>query len=465
MSKFVYISRGLLSYVNASFGLCQGLVDDGHQVVYLSADATIEPLVNQQGFEFVHLKSDAEFLEQSAAVPPPAKGNPADWLRWVREKRAVRAASQRNEEIAVVLREQAPDLVILDVECHFAIQCAVQAGFRVVLSSILFNLYRTGGVPPLNSTLVPATTMRDRCRIQMAWWRLRVESALLRIKQRVGRAALRAWLKPVRYHTVSDADLRSVARETKFLLSQQVARSHFLRPFAYTRLPLVYMCPSELEFPYALNEHTAYLGSTVMLNRADTVDKHDDYERWSAYLARRRNSSTVRPLIYCSLGSYVETDLAFLSRVLTVFERRTEWDLVLGLGSKSEPKALGTAPPNVLVLAWAPQLDVLHHADAAISHCGTSTILECICMGTPIVAYSTQVLDQDGNAARVGFHRLGIVGDVKSDSSQTIEDIISRVLTDTAIRSNVRAMRARWKTQSPHRNLINFANRQHDIQL
>lgn len=465
MSRIVYISRGLLSYVNASFGLCKALAEEGHDVIYLSADRTIGSVVNSQGFEFTHLHEDEELAKRAIALAPPSKKKPGAWWRWMRQRRELRAESLLNKEIEDTLHTLAPDLVVIDVECHYAIIAAAQAGFPLVLSSILFNLYRTGAVPPLNSNLQPAGNISGRFKILVAWWRVRAAAAWLRAKQRISSNALVGQLKPVRYHTTSITDIRALARARGFALGAHTACSHFLRPVVYTRLPLVYMCPRELEFPYGLNDHTAYLGPTVLLTRADTSDRSADHRRWEEFRNQRGPVGTSRPLIYCSLGTYLDADSRFLKRVIGVFEQRSDWDLVLGLGGKSETTEFATHAANVLVLRWAPQVAVLAEADAAITHCGTSTILECIRTETPIVAYPTGFLDQNGNAARVRYHNLGVHGSVQTDTLLQIERNIEVALTDKRIGTAARTVKAQWENQQPHRVLLDFANRHYQLTL
>ena len=138
-----------------------------------------------------------------------------------------------------------------------------------------------------------------------------------------------------------------------------------------------------------------------------------------------------KPIVYCSLGSFL-TDVDFLRKVVDVFRRRHDWQLVMGLGRMASRADLGDVPDNVLVLDWAPQLEVLAHADVAITHGGTSSIHECIVNGVPVLVCppNRPDLDQTGNAARVVYHGLGLRGAFDSDTSQDIERNIERLLTD-----------------------------------
>lgn len=163
----------------------------------------------------------------------------------------------------------------------------------------------------------------------------------------------------------------------------------------------------------------------------------DDYQR---------EAEPTRRLIYCSLGSYLTPDRQFLKRTLAVAERRSDWVFILGLGGQVDMDGFASVPANVLVLNWAPQLDVLKIADCAVIHAGISTINECIYCQVPMLVHSTHTVDQDGTAARVAFHRLGIVADKRRDYSEQIEGNIERVLMDETIRRNLAAMQGYFLT-------------------
>jgi MGT family glycosyltransferase len=146
-----------------------------------------------------------------------------------------------------------------------------------------------------------------------------------------------------------------------------------------------------------------------------------------------------RPLTYCSLGSYW-SDPEFLRMVLATFERRPDWDLVLGLGGQVSVADLGPIPDNVLALDWAPQLEVLAEADCSINHGGITSINECITYEVPMIVYSPSLLDQDGCAARIAYHGLGVRADWKTPDPSALERHIDRVLNDRQMRDRVRAM-------------------------
>jgi UDP:flavonoid glycosyltransferase YjiC (YdhE family) len=118
---------------------------------------------------------------------------------------------------------------------------------------------------------------------------------------------------------------------------------------------------------------------------------------------------------------------------------RADWYLVLTAEDRMRD-ALGRLPENVLVVEYAPQLDLLRQARVLICHGGLGTLKEAILCGVPAIVFP-QAFDQWGNAARVAHHRLGLQGASQS-SAEEVGKMIDIALTEGGIRDSVRHMQA-----------------------
>ncbi|MEO1369641.1 MAG: nucleotide disphospho-sugar-binding domain-containing protein, partial [Acidobacteriota bacterium] len=241
-------------------------------------------------------------------------------------------------------------------------------------------------------------------------------------------------------------DLRDVARRHGFDLRRETTRRHWLRPFMYTRLPVLCWNARELDWPRGsspeeLPANVTYVGPMVLRGGstpAPTSEAPDpSVDAWRRFRASRGEAGERRPLVYASLGSFWAGDTALLRHLVQIFVRRPEWDLVLGLGRQADADALGPVPRNALVLDWAPQTEVLADADAAVVHGGVASLNECALLGVPTVVYSTGFVEQHGNAARVDFHGIGRIAATPHD----IESSIHGVLEDPAYRRRLDALR------------------------
>ena len=439
--RIVYITNGLSSTLNSSFELSRRLCDAGHEVTYLSP-ADIEQRVTAQGYPFLRLAEDRRFLELVRDDPPlwSCASRPLAGLRWIARRRRIRRRSIANDEIERVVRRLAPDVLLIDIEMHFAILATAAAEIPTLLPIVWFSIFRRPGLPPLHTDLMPGGSRRRRWIIRLAWWRLRLETLHLEWRQGLARWRQGDLLRPVPYETFRFADLKALARSRGLRLRRITSRSHWLRPTLYQRLPILCFNAWEMEFPHRPHPNLHYVGPMVDPRRREAQVDAASAASWRSFERRRRLQAGDRPLVYCSLGTFWSADRAFLGRVLEAFERREDWDLVLGLGGKLRAEALGPVPANVLAVDFAPQLEVLESADCAITHGGITTLNECVFYEVPMVVYSTRHVDQDGCAARVAFHGLGIVAG-RDDDSRTLERNVARALRDPALRRNLAAMR------------------------
>ena len=431
------------STLNSSFEVSRRLIAAGHEVTYASQD-DIGDRVIAQGYSFSRLARDREFVE--AAKRQPLRWadlvRPARFLRRLRLRKRLRRDSIANDEIERFVGELAPDLLLVDMEMHFALIATAKLRIPTALAIVWFTLFRHPGLPPMHTDLQPASGGGDGAVIERAWRRLRVSTVVGESRRRLGQLKRCEFSRPVTYDTFRIEDLRAVAKSRGYDLAKEVDRDQWLRPFLYRHLPILVYNAWEAEFPHAPHPSNRYVGPMVHRQRREAQMSDDVGSAWRAFRDRRDPS---RPLVYCSLGSFWSADEPFLRKVLDAFAARPEWDLVLGLGGKLRSDALAPVPPNALVLGFAPQLEVLELADGAITHGGITTINECIQLGVPMVVYSTGHVDQDGCAARLRYHRLGVVADKDTDDAKAIERNVERALTDPEIRGNVLSMREHFK--------------------
>jgi UDP:flavonoid glycosyltransferase YjiC (YdhE family) len=153
-----------------------------------------------------------------------------------------------------------------------------------------------------------------------------------------------------------------------------------------------------------------------------------------------------RPIIYVTLSTKDPGDIQFLPQLVKAAQRRTDWLFVITLADRLDPSSLGKLPLNAHVFPWLPQLEVLAHADVSVNHGGIHTINECLLFEVPMLVYSGKRYDQNGCAARVHYHGLGLMGDKDRDAPQTIASKIGHVLSDGEMRKRVGNMRDAFET-------------------
>jgi len=440
VTRVALITNGISSTVHSSLELARRLQARDHDVTFIS-HADIAETIESNGFPFAALTADrGAFDELHRAMATIRRGTPrsrlAALVRLPMTARRVRRTTVDADELLTLLASLRPDLLVIDIEAHLAIVATSQLGIPTALTTFLFAIEQRRGVPPIDSWSEPG----DDEIIRGEWERVHRSSFLAARRRRWSRRGLVDHFGPVSYATTSRDALRAVARRAGFDLAAHTDTTQWLRPHGYTGLPVLTTNLRELEFGDGASQEWHYVGPMVRADRKDVATEHEDLGRWHAVRERHR-SEPDRPLIYCSLGSYWNADIDVLGRIVDVARRRTEWDLVIGLGGRGDPAALGAVPPNVLALRWAPQVEILAEADAAIVHGGSASLNECVVQGTPMLVCSTGHLDQNGVAARVRVAGIGVACDGRRVDSETIEAHLDRLLGDRSIRTEIERLR------------------------
>ncbi|MBV8678115.1 MAG: hypothetical protein JO355_13215, partial [Planctomycetaceae bacterium] len=196
------------------------------------------------------------------------------------------------------------------------------------------------------------------------------------------------------------------------------------------RLPEFFLTPRELEFPFEPRVSTHWLGWAV-----------DDERPQEPFPWERLDPS--RPLVYCSVGTllYLRLDRqrAFLQAVIDALAARPNLQLALATGGYVKPSDLVVRAPGAVVLERMPQPQVLRRAWLMITHGGTTTVQECASRGVPMIAFPLG-FDHFGNVARVVYHGLGLRGDARRATADSIGRLIDAVAGDDAIRRRCAAM-------------------------
>jgi UDP:flavonoid glycosyltransferase YjiC (YdhE family) len=117
---------------------------------------------------------------------------------------------------------------------------------------------------------------------------------------------------------------------------------------------------------------------------------------------------------------------------------------VISLSDRIAPSDLGTLPDRVHALSWAPQMDVLKHADVMVNHGGVNTVDECVVSGVPMLVYCGGETDMAGTTARVVYHGIGIAGARRRDGTPEIRAHIDRLLREPRFSDNVKRLQQRY---------------------
>jgi MGT family glycosyltransferase len=196
-------------------------------------------------------------------------------------------------------------------------------------------------------------------------------------------------------------------------------------------LPIIVLCPQEIDFGCAQRKSNYYY-----------LEASIETERKEAHAFRWDGVDESKPLIYCSFGSqchqYEQSEGLFRA-IIEAMRERPGWQLILSVGPYLNMSDFQPIPENVLLVKWAPQLEMLERASIMITHGGLGGVKEAIFFGVPMIVFPCR-WDQPHNAARVVYHGIGVRGNINDASVEQIHSLIDAVDKDPMFKSRVDAM-------------------------
>lgn len=426
MAHILCITTGLTGILNASFELMRRLEKDGHRVT-CACPKSVGAKVKAQGFEYLQLEP---INYEPAPKIPKLEGRFKKLKRFfykISNRKSRQKAALLNLNLtgfSKKIKEVNPDLWIVDVELHDYIMTLVAQKKPILLLSQWFSIWYRRGLPPLLESTIPGEGWRGSAvGLWWAWRKIKMQRFWIFLKKKI-----------ISGGTNRRTVLEQYAKKIGFP-KKNIRENYWPGPFVYSDLPVINMTPAELEFPHDVRPNSTYAGAFVFENRKETrSDEAVNRKLESLFLQKK---STGKSLIYCSVSTYREGDRAFLKKLIVAVAERKDWLLILGLGGMLDADFLQPLPENVYAFGWIPQLKVLAEADLSINHGGIHTINECLHFRVPMLVYSGKRSDQNGCAARVHFHEVGIQADKDLDSPIDISRKIELVLKEEKFQKNV----------------------------
>jgi MGT family glycosyltransferase len=146
-----------------------------------------------------------------------------------------------------------------------------------------------------------------------------------------------------------------------------------------------------------------------------------------------------QPVLLVSLGTAYNARPEFYRMIIESAVGRP-WHVVLAIGDQVDPAGLGPIPDNVEVHHQVPQLAVLRHARAFVTHGGMGSTMESIYRQVPLIAVP-QMAEQRANADRIAALGLGLALDPAHLDADTTWTAVIAVADDAGVRDRLAQMR------------------------
>jgi MGT family glycosyltransferase len=146
------------------------------------------------------------------------------------------------------------------------------------------------------------------------------------------------------------------------------------------------------------------------------------------------------PVALISLGTTVNDRPELFLRIARAFAG-TDWQVVMTVGGRVDPDALGPLPANVEVHRWLPHAAVLRHAEVFVCQGGMGSVQESLQLGVPMVVVAHHH-EQQANSERIAELGLGVPLDHATLTAESVRAAVDRIVTDPGFASRVAAMGA-----------------------
>ena len=414
MKKVLIIPNSSSGHTIPTLQIAKVLLQNGYDVIYL-VDLNVKDQIQKQGFQVVLCHTEI-FGDFESSI---AHQNYKSFLDRIIDRITNKFLNNTIKNLLKFeesIEKIAPDLILLDVFFSYAYILLKNKRPTIFIQTML-STYYDALTPPINSTLLPSNKLLMKidwikCKFK---WRKSDVIFLGDSMWGVTKRALKKLNRPFDFSTLDKNKSYHVGIKN---------------------VPEWVLSPKEFDFPkdkpLSFQKH---IGPTTNLHRKETFDTA--YNNWV-------EKTKGQKIVYCSLGTvsllHNRKSVEFLKKVVTVFSTKRDWQLIMSCG-EVEVNELGVVSPNIHLFKKVPQLDVIKRSNFVITHGGLNTVTECILLATPMIVFPlNDTWDQNGNAVRVVYHKLGLRGNIKTITVTELHKKIDEMIGGTILKENILKM-------------------------
>lgn len=428
-------------HFNGSFDLARLLHNSGRSVCYACTGEFAEKVL-EAGF--------STYLINPFIIPPdPATLKEKGILRYLMENWVTAFTDEKHryiekniKEYDDMIRKLRPALIMLDE--HYAYKSIFYWKYHIPVITVQTAVSPdyAPGIPPFVNPTVPDFSKIDKLYVEYLWaghilkkWIRRLAGKMLAMGKTNGYF--------YRYYAGKYAfPYQNILRK----------RSTGIR---FKHIPALVIPPEAFDFPRVKKENLYFIGP-LNHQRYHRDRGSNRLEQIFDLVLKERENSPDTKLVYCSLGTvtgnYLDVCKNFFRQISKVCKRNPHLHVILSVGIYFDIALLGNTPANLYVFNRVPQLRVLQKCDFVITHGGMNTIFESIMAEKPLIVFPLSMeWDQNGNAARVVYHGIGLKGILRKATSGSIEKLIRQlILNYEKYRAHISLLKSRFEDRSEY---------------
>ena len=435
--RALFIPASIRSHVLPSFFLADILSED-FDITYAVTTKILEESVLENGFQSIIISGnkagvglEARFIQE--------QGERVTFFRLMKSYLSHEIYWKRKKELDELVEKLEPDVIIMDV---FSSTDFLVLHHHRHLKLMFFN--------PMPSTY----RIEDYPIVSEGVWLKNLDSTEKKEKNN--------WLDFIKspknavMNWVVKNQMKNLMKISQVSENQNLVENKFT--ISFNNVPELLLLPLEFEFsPKVKKEYQYYLGLCQREARKDTELDEKFEAQWQNILAQKQQGYRI---IYCSFGTFYEGSdkvlLQFVERLINVVEKLNEILLIISVNSLVSQTILSKMKcSSTFFFTKVPQLEVLKFSDLFITHGGMGSIKESIEYEVPMIVYPLDPLyDQNGNALKVEYHKIGLRGKFYKETDFELENKIKEVLENDFFKKSIKAFSRNVKTKYPDKKLL-----------
>lgn len=402
MASILVSSIPASGHLNPIIAIAQAVQARGHQVL-VATDVSFHKQIQRAGLEPVPLtypQGAVEYIMRQFQ-------RPARWVSQFHHKPAQTYffdyLGELHDQLVHHIHSIRPDALLTDLNFYAGPIAADTTRLPYATYCAIVNTLRTNDAPPygLGSDWFPPGHP-----VRLLWplLNLPVEAVLWRHDQIVNKVRHTYGLPSVQGAMLAHSPYLSMVPTTD--------------AYAYPRRDV----PSQI----------MYVGPVTSPQRGEL---HDDFP-WEWL-------HDERPTVYISMGTVVGA-VAVFRAAIDAAAMSPRWKAVLAVGRGTSLAEFENVPENVLIRNFVPQLELLPHIDAVVSHGGNNTVTETLLHGKPLLVIPMSA-DQPESAGRVKACGAGLRLRPGLATPERLRQLIAQILFQPQFRVAAQTVRESYR--------------------
>jgi len=417
MATILFDPIAATGHYNSSLQLAKLLQQAGHRVVYIGP-SEVRAKIEQAGYSF--------YIFQPFEVKSPWKKDIFPY--WIDSfisffnNYCLKKVMEMLEDLNDIIKKINPDLILLDSNYIQKIAYYGKYKDKIVFFETMVSEHYAPNIPPYNSTFIPKNSFFSKKYVDFLWF-----CREFNLRYSIIRGKLFYFNND--FHSI----YRKLALEYGIELEKwkDIKRMNQTKVISRNIIELI-IPPLPFDFPRPEKNNVIHIGPLVNINR-DNLILDGRYINVVNHIQNLKQKDEGVAFIYASLGTMSEVspsrEKKFINVLLKYCHSNKNSHIVFSAGNNYDIHKLPAIPENLHIFNSVPQLDVLKYCDFMITHGGMNTLTECILNKVPVIVYPlAKDWDQNGNAARVAYHGIGIKDSFNKISEKNLKNNIDKML-------------------------------------